>query len=294
MPQSIVQGAKNRIPEGLRPPLRRFYHHLYRAWLRVQWRFLDFRQSTSNDVSLPLPPAKLRFRVAENAQVINFFTVGRRSAEAFKEILLRSQFRLTAGKKVLDLGCGCGRTLMWLMREFPEVQWTGSDIDAETIEWCRRRLAGGTFTVNGPLPPLSFADDSFDCVYGISLFTHLSEPYQQLWLRELHRVLRPGGLLILTLHSQHVWKASEHAGTIEREGVLFCTSKKLEGILPDWYQTTFQTRSNIVKMLSADFEKVDYLEHRFGAQDATVAWKPIAPAAASTVLRVTPSETRAN
>jgi len=277
MPQSITQAAKHRIPESLRPPLRRFYHHVYRAWLRVHWRLLDFRQSASADLRLPLPPAKLRFRVAEDARVINFFTVGMRTAEAIKETLLRSQFELTAGKKILDLGCGCGRTLMWLIRELPEVQWMGSDIDAETIEWCRRRLVGGTFSVNSPLPPLDYPDDSFDCVYGISLFTHLSESYQQVWLRELHRVLRPGGLLILTCHSPDVWQRSEHAETIERDGLLFCTSRKLEGILPDWYQTTFQTRSNIVERLSAYFERVDYLERRFGAQDATVAWKPKAP-----------------
>jgi SAM-dependent methyltransferase len=52
--------------------------------------------------------------------------------------------------------------------------------------------------VNLPSPPLSYSDQQFDLIYTFSVFTHLSEPHQSLWMNELRRVLRPGGHLLLT------------------------------------------------------------------------------------------------
>ena len=215
--------------------------------------------------------------MGEDSSVLKFFTVGRQTAESLKETFQMVGFELTACKTILDIGCGCGRTLMWLMREFQSVRWYGTDVDRETIDWCRRFLPHGAFQVDEIHPPLSAVAGSFDCVYGVSLFTHLSEPSQELWLKEIHRILRPGGLLILTLHSRHVWQWSEYAATVERDGLLFCASQKLKGILPDWYQTTFQTRSHIVNSLTAHFEGVEYFERRFGNQDAVVARRSKSP-----------------
>jgi SAM-dependent methyltransferase len=274
---SRAQAVKRRIPATIRPIARDLYHRIYRAGLKIQWWLLDQRQSRSADPKLPLPRSRLRFRVGEDSSVLKFFTVGRQTAESLKETFQMVGFELTACKTILDIGCGCGRTLMWLMREFQSVRWYGTDVDWETIDWCRRFLPHGTFQVNDPLPPLSAVAGSFDCVYGVSLFTHLSQPSQELWLKELHRILRPGGLLILTLHSRHVWQWSEYATTVERDGLLFCGSQKLKGILPDWYQTTFQTRSHIVNSLTAHFEGVEYFERRFGNQDAVVARRSKSP-----------------
>jgi SAM-dependent methyltransferase len=48
------------------------------------------------------------------------------------------------------------------------------------------------------------ADDAtFDLVYSLSVFTHLSEPLQRFWIDELARVLRPGGFLLITTHGAH-------------------------------------------------------------------------------------------
>jgi SAM-dependent methyltransferase len=73
-------------------------------------------------------------------------------------------------------------------------------MNGDAIAWCRAKLPFGRFETNGLEPPLAFADESFDLVYALSVFTHLTVPLQQAWLRELRRVLRPGGLLLLTTH----------------------------------------------------------------------------------------------
>lgn len=102
---------------------------------------------------------------------------------------------------VLDWGCGPAR----IIRHFPELapeatSLNATDYNEGTIQWCQKHLPGIQFSQNELMPPLKYEDDQFDLVYGISIFTHLSENAHQEWLEELFRILRPGGILFLTLH----------------------------------------------------------------------------------------------
>jgi cyclopropane fatty-acyl-phospholipid synthase-like methyltransferase len=220
-----------------------------------------------------LPPAKLRFRVSETASASVFLQVGQRTAEDLQSVLAKAQFSLGQPGVALDFGCGCGRTLLWLVRQFPAVQWHGTDVDAEAISWCQNNIQAGLFSVTGPLPPLPYSDHAFDLVYGISVFTHLNEEYQRAWIPELYRVLKRGGLLVLTFYSKHVWESCGEATAVERDEIVFRTSTKLKGILPDWYQTAFQSQSRIIGMLSDRFADVSCIERAFGDQDVVVARK---------------------
>jgi SAM-dependent methyltransferase len=51
-------------------------------------------------------------------------------------------------------------------------------------------------------PPLDYGASRFDFVYAVSVFTHLDEDLQRAWMDDLLRVLRPGGVLYLTLHGR--------------------------------------------------------------------------------------------
>ena len=81
-----------------------------------------------------------------------------------------------------------------------ECRLTGSDCNPRSVDWCRAHLPGIEFVTNGLQPPLPLPDDRFDAVYCFSVFTHLSEASQLAWAAELHRVLKPAGLLVLTTH----------------------------------------------------------------------------------------------
>jgi SAM-dependent methyltransferase len=74
----------------------------------------------------------------------------------------------------------------------------GCDLNHAAIAWAAKHLPHATFTVNRIAPPLPYDDGRFDLVYALSVFTHLPEALTVDWLRELHRVLRPGGVLVLT------------------------------------------------------------------------------------------------
>ena len=262
----MFQGALSRV----RLFAARAYHALYRAILPVRFRVADL-QARRLRSDMPLPPAKLRFRVGETTSPSDFLKTGEVSAGNIEAILAAVGRSLPQFHDVLDFGCGSARTLMWLRQRHASPRWHGTDVDAEAIEWCREHLPWGSFGVNGPLPPLRYQDGSFDLIYGISVFTHLSEEYQRAWLPELSRVLAPEGLLILSFYNESVWRSLGLAGEVEKSGFLFMTSAKLKGVQPEWYHTAFQTPSRMRELVSGHFALVKIIPSGFGSHDVIVA-----------------------
>lgn len=148
--------------------------------------------------SLPLPPAKLRVRVAGNADAAWFLEGGRLAEETLRGALERAGTRLEDMAAVLDFGCGCGRVLRWLAGLPGELH--GSDFDGPAVAWCRQNLPFATFGQNGLKPPLPFGDGELELVYAFSVLTHLPVDLQHAWVAELSRVLRPGGYLLVSTH----------------------------------------------------------------------------------------------
>ena len=106
---------------------------------------------------------------------------------------------LTAGEKVLDLGCGHGRYFP-LFKE-KSVDYFGIDNSEKLIQIAKAAYPEGKFQVAEALN-LPFLDSFFDKVYSVAVLHHIpSEEFRVQFLKETKRVLKPGGLLILT-----VWK----------------------------------------------------------------------------------------
>lgn len=103
------------------------------------------------------------------------------------------------GKRVLDFGCGAGRTLRHFLTEAEGgAEFWGADIDAPSIAWLKQSLSPPLHAVqNQADPPLGFGYASFDLIWALSVFTHLIDSSLP-WLSELHRLLKPRGLLIAT------------------------------------------------------------------------------------------------
>ena len=143
----------------------------------------------------PLPPRRLMVRVAGTADPDWFLRSGRAAYDAIAD-----EVPLTEISAVLDFGCGCGRVTRYWSDHHGSV--AGSDVNAGAIAWCRINLPFARFETNGLAPPLAYADASFDLVYALSVFTHLTPDLQTAWRDELRRVLKPGGRLLLTTHGR--------------------------------------------------------------------------------------------
>jgi SAM-dependent methyltransferase len=162
---------------------------------------------------LPYPPRRLTRRVGAPETGQDAFAayeqVGGYSRERILD-LLPGDWSF-AGKRVLDFGCGSGRTLRHFRDEARAAEITGCDIDAASIAWVRDRLCPPfSAFVCGQRPPLPAPDASFDLVWALSVFTHLADSWSD-WLLELDRVLAPGGMVLATVIGP------EHARAIARE-----------------------------------------------------------------------------
>jgi SAM-dependent methyltransferase len=148
---------------------------------------------------LPVPPARLRVQVAGTPGLAWFLESGRQQAEIIRTAAARHGAPLEQLGSLLDFGCGCGRVLRhWAGLDGPTIY--GSDFNERLVEWCTTNLSFVAASVNGLQPPLAYESDRFDLLYAVSVFTHLPRDLERAWIDELSRVVKPGGLLLLTTH----------------------------------------------------------------------------------------------
>ncbi|KUI04645.1 SAM-dependent methyltransferase [Mycolicibacterium acapulense] len=100
-----------------------------------------------------------------------------------------------SGKVVLEVGCGHGGGASYLTRSLHPTSYTGLDLNAAGIEYCRKRHNVPCLEfVEGDAQDLPFDDESFDAVINVESSVHY--PKFSRFLGEVARVLRPGGYLL--------------------------------------------------------------------------------------------------
>lgn len=193
----------------------------------------------------PLPPRRLMVRVAGTGDADWFLRGGRAGYDS-----IVAHVPPTELESVLDFGCGCGRVTRW-WSDFPG-KVAGSDMSGPAVDWCRANLPFGRFEQNALAPPLVFDDESFDLVYALSVFTHLTGDLQLAWRDEVRRVLRPGGLLLLTTHGRsyvprlgEAERASFERGELvvrwaDVAGTNLCSAYHPEAYLRETFATGFE------------------------------------------------------
>lgn len=109
---------------------------------------------------------------------------------------LIAQANLAPGQRVLDLGCGTGSLVVRLKRQYPRVQVVGIDPDPKALHRASVKAQRAAVSVKferGFADELPHESASFDRVFSSFMFHHLDEAGRENALREVLRVLKPGG-----------------------------------------------------------------------------------------------------
>ena len=123
-------------------------------------------------------------------------------ADLVVDSLRMSGLELGSGQKGLDFGCSSGRVVRVLAAAYPELEWHGCDPIPEAIDWASEHLQGISFEQSPEYPPLPYDEGIFDFAFAISIWSHFAQGAALDWLREMRRVIRPGGRLLITTHGE--------------------------------------------------------------------------------------------
>jgi ubiquinone/menaquinone biosynthesis C-methylase UbiE len=171
-----------------------------------------------------------------------------------------------AGKRLLEVGCGMGTDLLQFARG--GAICTGVDLTPRSIEISRRHfevygLPGNFLLTDGERLP--FPDESFDVVYSNGVLHHTPDTAGA--VREVHRVLKPGGIAKVMLyyrHSLNYWgEMILHRGLLRGE---LLRGRSPEDIMSRWVEYSEQDGRPLVKVYSRtearklfqDFKSVDF------------------------------------
>lgn len=230
-----------------------------------------------------LPDEDRRFRVIANRDPNGFLMSGATDA-----LRIKAAYENAIGKgwskvgAVLDWGCGCGRVARHLAPLLGN-KFYGCDIDADNVHWCAANLPGEykVSTLDSSLP---YEDESFDIIYGISVFTHLRKNWEMIWLKELRRVLKPGGSILMTVHGQTTIDFAalepilykELTDRVDNEGLAFTSNNsQLDGFVdcPSEYVNVFHSQKHIQDVWGQFFVNIKQLPGYIFTHDLVIATK---------------------
>lgn len=104
-------------------------------------------------------------------------------------------------RRILDFGAGVGTSIPYFTRYFPEARVTCLDVSTKSLVIGDQRFALKADFVCFDGRTIPFASDSIDLVFVACVLHHIPIEEHLVILRELHRVLRPGGTLVIYEHN---------------------------------------------------------------------------------------------
>jgi SAM-dependent methyltransferase len=167
----------------------------------------------------PLPPMELLTRIGRTPEgddeTRDFFERSGRERKRALVRLLPDDYSFE-GRRVLDFGCGAGRVLRHFLPEASSAEFWGCDLHEPTVDWLSRNLSPPMRFFVNDARPMPQPDEYFDLVYALSVFTHITHDWSD-WLLELHRVLKPDGLLLSTFMGRATWERAAQRPVDENE-----------------------------------------------------------------------------
>lgn len=168
---------------------------------------------------------------------------------------------------ILDWGIGCGRVAIPMKRGMlQDATVLGVDVDQINVDWCKTNARDIEVHRSDFYPPLEIDAGSIDMVYGISVMTHLTEGAQMSWLKELSRIVKIGGICVLTIHGEHALLVQNLTDPdvikpLSKIGISDALLDENLGPKLDikrYYRATFQLRRQVEEQWSRFFKIIAY------------------------------------
>jgi SAM-dependent methyltransferase len=164
----------------------------------------DLRQFVAKD-DYPIPAVNDREGYHKDYHY-DWWVSGLRNYVCTKRTLARHGVTLIPADSIFELGCASGRVLRHFACQETGLTIWAADIQLRHVEWIRKFLPAKIRVFqNTVLPQLPLESNSQKLVYGFSVFTHIDD-FELAWLAELRRILVPGGIAYLTIHSERTWQ----------------------------------------------------------------------------------------
>lgn len=164
------------------------------------WANRNFSREQPNFI---FPPSHLSYDAYSHTNWPVYYYTGIANARYIAQLIMANLSEQSLA--VCEWGCGPARIIRHMANFSGERTFYlhGFDYNPSTIKWCKKNIKGIDFELNTLNPPLPCEKNSFDCVYNLSVLTHLSEEMHFKWVKELQRVVKPAGLIILTTHGDN-------------------------------------------------------------------------------------------
>ncbi len=168
---------------------------------------------------VPIPPPRLIELTQGDHDVHSYRMLGYRYYQQIRELVARHR-NWNSVRRVFDWGCGSGRIASFVMKE-SDAELYGGDMNHDAVAWCQEYLKPGHFRALHPLPPLPYADETFDLILSIGVVGGCGPAEYAVWLPELRRVLAPTGLMVVSVQGRfaaEVLYPREALVALERDG----------------------------------------------------------------------------
>lgn len=202
-----------------------------------------------------------------------YLSDGWRTLSELMLLLEEAGVSLTRMQQVLEFASGYGRFTRHLVKAIPG-RVDCSDVLPGTAEFLREQFAVEAF-YSRHNPAEIVYPKRYDMVFVLSLFTHLPVNMWTPWLQSLARGVKPGGLLVISVHNETV---APHLGvTFGADGTYFVASSESPSLDGAIYGTTFTTRAFVERAVvdALGYEALVYRPYTFwGGQDGVVIRVP--------------------
>ncbi|NTX16621.1 class I SAM-dependent methyltransferase [Myxococcus sp. CA056] len=176
--------------------------------------------------------------------------------------------------RFLDFACSSGRVLRHFIAHSPKAEVFGTDIYSNAVRWMNKFLPPrGFYFQNSVVPTLPIPDASIDLVFCGSVFTHMDE-FEESWLLEFRRVLRPGGIAFISLHTERTWEGMRNPEHPIRKHLTNhpyrCLESETNPVPSAWFDQPMPAERLVLRYMPSPFHNMhtfyttEYIREKWG------------------------------